>query len=349
MKKINFDSLTELEKKVLRWDSDFCKNEHEHLEKNILRSFHVLWGKYDLFAELIFENFPKNRNDFDFDKTITDKLSNIFKIRKDKVFKSFLVYLQRASHDHGCILNIQKKGDHQIEYGFHHGGSTLDRSFRINGHKIKIINRKNKESHGEKGDKKEVLLPCGGKVSPLWLLCRQQCEISPCYPSTCTNAKFDPDYYRTPPIIEINDVTNKSEIKKGACSQIMRILAETETRIPHILKYSHPNYGKRFLLCIPGEENITELVRTYIKGISRSHRDFYQKNFRGRPESKFYQKDLILDVLEEYKGKRFSINKLCQLASEKLKQREEINLSPSTIRRHYLNEIKSIRDAKNSQ
>jgi hypothetical protein len=312
-----YERLTELEKKVLRWSTDFETSEHHYLEKKINEIFDVLWDKYDALGDFVFENFSQKKTDFDLTPTTAKRLLKNSELKAEKNLELFLRYLNEAYNVYGCLLSIEKTGDDLCERGFHHRGCCIrNLLFKINGEKTTKIIRENR--------------------GPILL--------------TCTNPQVHgrslPKIKLHSTIIEINDITNKSTIRKGLCSQMMGILKETPSTIPTVIKYSHKDYGKRLLVSFPEDVSITELSKSYLKNISKIHNDFYQKEFRGAPESSTYKRNLILDVLEEYKGKRFSINKLCQLASEKLKQKEEISLSPSTIRRHYLKEIKGIKEAK---
>lgn len=337
MKEIDFERLTELEKKLLRWDFDFERKEHDYFHKTISRVFHSLWEKHVTFHDFVFKNFFEDKDEFDLGPLIAKRLFKIPKLGKEKNLKLFLKYLEEAYNVYGCVLNIKKKGEDLIERGFHHMGLSMDLLFEINGQEVKEINQEGKKSDTVKDFARQ------------YLLCRQDCDVSPCFPFACEKVKYNPDYISMPAFLKIDDITSKSEIKKDLCSQMMRILAKTNCSVPYIIEYFHKDYGKRLLLLLPPMIGMTEISKFYMKGISKVRHDFYQKELRGRPESAFYQRDLIISVLEEYKGKRFSINKLCELASEKLKKEEKLDLSPTTIRRHYLKEIREVKQAKNSK
>lgn len=263
-------------------------------------------------------------------------------LKKENNLVILLKYLQEANRLYGCVLNIERVGENKIIPGFHHQGQSLDRIIEINGPKTKQLELSKLRSWKKYLDEEDGIY--GNNEH---LLCRKDCTLPKCW-GGCEDMKINPHYINFLPTIEIYDLTSKAQIKKGSCSQLMQILTCTDNHIPHIIKYSHKVYGKKLLLTIPEFASITEISKVYLVGLNKIRRDFYKTELRGRPESKHHQKDLILDVLEEFRGKRLPINKLCQLASDKLKEKKEVDLSPSTIRRHYLKQIRSLKEATNS-
>ena len=114
--------------------------------------------------------------------------------------------------------------------------------------------------------------------------------------------------------------------------------------VPTIIKYSRGN-KKMLLLFLPELLNVTTLKENYMKGLSHIHGEFYQVKSKGRPESKYNQSKRILQALTEYRGRKLSIEELSDLGSKKLAEAGE-DMTASTIRRHYRNELRAIKGDK---
>lgn len=135
----------------------------------------------------------------------------------------------------------------------------------------------------------------------------------------------------------------RKEFTPGSEIQISELFGKMNSVTPTLIKYTSKS-EKRLLICIPPNLDPTTFWKEYGNKLSQIHSDFYKKKFRGRPKSKDKKREMLSAVLAPYKGKRYSINKLCQLASEKAS--DTLKLSPKTIRRHFLKEIKQIKEAK---
>ena len=145
--------------------------------------------------------------------------------------------------------------------------------------------------------------------------------------------------------IKITDRTSRLNIKRGKYSQFMQILAETDPSVPAIIEYSHKIYGRKLLLVIPELISWSEVKRYMDKELSRVHQNFYKTVRRGRPKSKDKMEETLAFVLKDYTGKKFPLTRLSEIASKKLEE-EDIKITPSTIRRHYIGALQKVRCAK---
>lgn len=143
--------------------------------------------------------------------------------------------------------------------------------------------------------------------------------------------------------IEIEDETR---LDKGGLSHptnpLFEILSLASNVSPTIVKYTRPDGFKKMLVCLPPDMDMTTVTKKYGALISKAHRDFYKREFRGRPQpiSKDQKRKLILKIRKKkFEGTRHPISRRCIVTSEILKKDYNITLSPRTLRRHYAKEI----------
>ena len=96
-------------------------------------------------------------------------------------------------------------------------------------------------------------------------------------------------------------------------------------------------------MCIPEYLEPSVFWKQYGKTISKIHKDFYQVTYKGRGRPKEVPKKIMLikKALEKFKGKGLSQVELAHRASEELGA--EINITPSTIYKHYRNSLKELK------
>lgn len=142
--------------------------------------------------------------------------------------------------------------------------------------------------------------------------------------------------------IEIEDETG---LDSGGLSHptnpLFEILSLASNVSPTIVKYTRPDGFKKMLICLPPDLDITTVTKKYGVLMSKAHRDFYKKEFKGRPQSKEVTMERMREIWEkELKGKRYPVSKQCEMLSSRLKEKYNIDLAAITIRRHYLKVIK---------
>jgi hypothetical protein len=142
--------------------------------------------------------------------------------------------------------------------------------------------------------------------------------------------------------IEIEDETGIDNGRAGGpTNPLLEILSLSSNVSPTIVKYTRPDGFKKMLICLPPEVDITTVTKRYGSLISKAHRDFYEKEFKGRPQSKKMIMELIRGIWEkQLKGKKYPVSKQCEMLSSKLKETYNIDLAAITIRRHYLKAIR---------
>ena len=144
--------------------------------------------------------------------------------------------------------------------------------------------------------------------------------------------------------IEIEDETGlDKEGLSHPTNPLFEILSLASNVSPTIVKYTRPDGFKKMLICLPPDMDMTTVTRKYRTLISKAHRDFYKKEFKGRPESKKMIEQRMRDILEEeLKGKKrpTPISRQCEILSTKLKEKYNIDLKAASIRRHYLKVIR---------
>lgn len=96
------------------------------------------------------------------------------------------------------------------------------------------------------------------------------------------------------------------------------------------------------LIAIPENVNISTFWKGFAKQITILHNDFYKKKIPGRSEARYHTAERIQKVLDKYKGKNYSINKLMSLVGK------ELELSEGYIKRHFKEIIREFKseDAK---
>jgi hypothetical protein len=142
--------------------------------------------------------------------------------------------------------------------------------------------------------------------------------------------------------IEIEDET---ALDSGGLSHptnpLFEILSLASNVSPTIVKYTRPDGFKKMLICLPPDLDITTVTKRYRTLISKAHRDFYKRKFKGRPQSKKVKVEWMREIWEkELKGKTHPVSTQCVILSRRLKDKYDIDLAAITIRRHYLKVIK---------
>ena len=122
---------------------------------------------------------------------------------------------------------------------------------------------------------------------------------------------------------------------------------------PTFIGYRNRDGNRKLLVSIPEYLDVTTFLKEDGKLLSKLHGEFYQKGFRGRPESKESSAVAILKILEnEFKGyrkegKTLSLNSLAKVASRRLQEKGMKGSSFANIRRNFIETLKQFRDAKN--
>jgi len=140
--------------------------------------------------------------------------------------------------------------------------------------------------------------------------------------------------------IDIQDETTDSRSAEES-NPLFKVFSATSNVSPTIIKYKGSKGFKKMLICIPADMDVTTFMKQYWGLISKSHRDFYQKGFIGRPRSMAGIEKLIRELCErELDGTRYSLNRKCEILSNRLRETYKIDLKPSSIRRHYKQVVK---------
>jgi hypothetical protein len=143
------------------------------------------------------------------------------------------------------------------------------------------------------------------------------------------------------------EIEGETRLDKGGLSHptnpLFEILSFASNVSPTIVKYTRPDGFKKMLVCLPPDLDITTVTKKYGALISKAHHDFYRREFRERPQpiSKDQKRKLIVKIRKKkFEGTRHPISRRCIVTSAILKKDYNITLSPRTLRRHYLKEIK---------
>lgn len=137
--------------------------------------------------------------------------------------------------------------------------------------------------------------------------------------------------------IEIEDET----VLTGRVSPFFEILSLASNVSPTIIRYTRSDGYRKMLICLPPYLDMTTVAKKYGTLISKAHRDFYQKDFKGRPESKNMVTERMREIWEsELKGTKHPISRQCEILSKRLNEKYNIQLEVNTIRRHYLKLIR---------
>jgi len=142
--------------------------------------------------------------------------------------------------------------------------------------------------------------------------------------------------------IEIEDETRPDNGRTlKMIDPLFEILSLSSNVSPTILKYARPDGFKKMLVCLPADLDMTTVTKKYGALFSKVHRDFYKKDFKGRPQgTRVLMVQLIREIWEnEFKGKRHPIAILCQKLSDRLGKKHGYDRKASTIRKHYLPKI----------
>jgi hypothetical protein len=150
--------------------------------------------------------------------------------------------------------------------------------------------------------------------------------------------------------IKINDLNSPFSKTKN---DLTEALAGMSRFNPTIVQYTNREGNRKLLVSIPEYLDVTTFLKEDGKLLSKLHGEFYQKGFRGRPESKERSAVAILKILEnEFKGyrkegKTLSLNSLAKVASGRLQEKGMKGSSFENIRRNFIETLKQFRDAKN--
>ena len=126
---------------------------------------------------------------------------------------------------------------------------------------------------------------------------------------------------------------------------IQKLLLPTIRLLPTLIRYQHFQRGKSLLVSLPRDLDMSTFWKHYGTQLRRAHADFYDKTFKGRPTSKETQAKRILQVLNEYKGTKLSMDRLAEIASKRLDELGEV-ITPASIRCHYREALKTIKGSK---
>jgi len=141
--------------------------------------------------------------------------------------------------------------------------------------------------------------------------------------------------------IEIQDSTNAKE-KYEEGYQVVEAISRTNRTLPTIIKYSHKDKDRRLFISIPEYLEPGIFWKEYATTISKIHKDFYQRTYKGRPKEMSQKIMLIKKALEKYKGKDLSQIELANKAYEELGSK--INITAITLYKHYRKPIREVKE-----
>lgn len=166
-------------------------------------------------------------------------------------------------------------------------------------------------------------------------------RIEPHYEETSTD---DTEAFSRPDRILITDLNSPPY----ECGNVLTDAFAGMSRFtPTVVGYKNREGNRQLLISLPEYLNPITL-KEYARDLTKLHRSFYGKSYKGRPKGMSKQLTLMERIwMDKCKGnKKMSANQQAKILSEELMNKHDINLEPITIIRWYLPRLRKKNDKK---